>query len=80
MMNSRTFATPSVGMIAGRAMTQFGAAVADIGRSIWRVLEAMGESRARGELQRMADTYARAQPELAAQLRSASRRNWFGEA
>jgi len=80
MMNSRTFATPSVGMIAGRTVAQFGATAADVGRSIWRALEAMGESRARGELERMADAYALTRPALAAQLRSASRRNWFGEA
>ena len=79
-MNSRTFASPSIGMLAARATSQFASAAADAGRSVWTFFGQLGESRARNELTRMADSYALTQPELAAQLRAASRRNWFGEA
>jgi hypothetical protein len=79
-MNSRTFASPSVGMLAGRAVSSLVSAAAETGRSVWNLLGQLGESRARGELNRMADSYALTQPELSAQLRAAAKRNWYGAA
>jgi hypothetical protein len=47
---------------------------------VWTVLGAMGQNRARAELLRLADQHAGTRPELAAQLRGAANRNWYGEA
>ena len=79
-MNSRTFANPSVGMLAGRAASNLATATADVARSIWNFLGELGENRARGELTRMADHYQNSRPEFAAQLREAARRSWYGQA
>jgi hypothetical protein len=44
-----------------------------IGSAIWRALEAAGRARARQALRQAADRYEVSQPELARQLRAASR-------
>ena len=44
------------------------------GLALWRALERVGQSRARSELQRLAQMHELANPELAAQLRLAARR------
>ena len=46
---------------------------ARMGRALWRALEAQGRSRARLELRRIAERYEASQPELAKELRAASR-------
>ena len=46
---------------------------ARIGSATWRALEARGRARASQELSRIADRYEQSQPELAKQLRAASR-------
>ena len=46
--------------------------LARTGRALWRALEAIGQARANGELQRMARLYAH-RPEFAAALRNAQR-------
>jgi hypothetical protein len=79
-MNSQSFASPSVGLVAGRALAGVLAVVAGIAQSVWDVLGALGQQRARNELLRMADGLARTDPEQAARLRAAARRNWYGEA
>lgn len=43
------------------------------GLALWRALERIGQSRARSELQRLAQMHELANPELAAQLRRAAR-------
>jgi len=48
-------------------------ALAHIGHAIWRAVERMGHLRAASELQRLAACYEYSNPELAAQLRKASR-------
>ena len=78
-MNSQTFANPSMGLLAGRALASAVAVATRIGRSTWNWLGMFGQERARGELLRMANGCADTRPELAAQLRAAARRNWFGE-
>jgi hypothetical protein len=55
-------------------------AIAGAFAPVWTVLSAMGQSRARAELLRLADQHAHTRPELAAQLRAAAARNWYGEA
>ena len=49
------------------------------GRSIWRFLEAIGASRARGELLRVASANDRINPELAARLRTLAREDWLAQ-
>jgi hypothetical protein len=44
------------------------------GLALWRALERVGQSRARSELQRLAQVHELVNPELAAQLRQAARR------
>jgi hypothetical protein len=78
-MNSQTFASPSVGMVAGRAFAGVLTVIAGIGQSVWDSLAALGQQRARNELLRMADGFARTDPEQAARLRVAARRNWYGD-
>jgi hypothetical protein len=79
-MNSQSFANPSMGLVLGRALASPVAAVNRIGQTVWNWLGYLGQARARGELLRMADSYAATQPELAAQLRAAAGKNWYGEA
>ena len=49
------------------------------GRSIWRFLEAIGASRARSELLRVARSNERINPELAARLRKLAREDWLAQ-
>ena len=49
------------------------------GRSIWSFLEAIGASRARSELLRMARSNERINPELAARLRTLAREDWLAQ-
>jgi len=79
-MNSQTFVNPSVGQMAGRAVTSMIAATTHVARSTWSWLEMFSQRRARSELLRMADSYAATRPELAAQLRAAAGRDWIGDA
>jgi hypothetical protein len=79
-MQSQSFANPSVGLVVGRLLGNPLAAIGQVGQAIWNGLSYLGQSRARGELLRMANTYAQTQPELAAQLRAAAQRNWYGQA
>ena len=48
-------------------------ALARIGRAVWRALEAHGRSRSRRELLYLADRWQANQPELAEEMRAASR-------
>jgi hypothetical protein len=79
-MQSQSFANPSMGLVVGRMLASPLAAVGRIGQHVWNGLSYLGQARARGELLRMADTYAATRPEFAAQLRAAASRNWYGEA
>ena len=79
-MNSQTFASPSIGLLAGRALAGAMAVASRVGRSTWDWLGYLGQARARSELLRMAQSCGDTRPELAAQLRAAAQRNWFGEA
>ena len=45
------------------------------GAAVWHALEGVGQARARRELLILADRWETARPELAAQLRAASRRS-----
>ena len=45
------------------------------GTAVWKALEGVGQARARRELLILADRWQTGQPELAAQLRAASRRS-----
>jgi hypothetical protein len=78
-MNSQTFVNPSIGLLVGRALASAMAFASRIGRSTWDWLGVLGRERARSELLRMAESHAATQPALAAQLRAAAQRNWFGE-
>ena len=69
-MQSQSFANPSIGLVVGRALANPLAVVARIGQLAWNGLGHLGQARARGELQRMANSYATSQPELSAQLRA----------
>jgi hypothetical protein len=79
-MNSQTFASPSLGSLAGRGMSNLTTAFAQAGRAAWNLMAEFGQHRARAELLRMADSHAISQPELAGKLRRAADRNWYGEA
>ncbi len=48
--------------------------LARIGRAVWRALEAHGRSRGRRELLYLADRWQANQPQLAGEMRAASRR------
>ncbi len=74
-MSSRTFVYPSL----GRAWVKAMAAASRIGQVVWDWLGYLGQARARSELLRMAENCADSRPELAARLRAAAQRNWFGE-
>ena len=47
------------------------------GRSIWSFLEAIGASRARSELLRVARSNEHINPELAARMRALAREDWL---
>jgi len=79
-MNSQSFANPSLGMVVGRALASTMSAVARVGRTTWDWLGYLGQARARGHLLLLARSHEATRPELAAQLRAAAERNWFGEA
>ena len=49
------------------------------GRSIWSFLEAIGASRARSELLRVARSNERINPELAARLRKLAQEDWLAQ-
>ena len=53
--------------------------LARIGRSIWFTLHAVGASRARAELMRVAATSESSNPELAARLRRLAREDWLSK-
>jgi hypothetical protein len=72
--------TQTFGHRSGSGFSGITQAIAGAFAPVWSVLEAMGQSRARAELLRMADLHAASRPELAKQLRTAARRNWYGEA
>ena len=72
-MHSQTFGHRPV------SLSGIAASIAAAFTPVLNVLESIGQSRARAELQRMADVYADTRPELAAQLRKAVRGNWYGE-
>lgn len=61
---------PAAHLTLGSTMLAWAARV---GSAIWRALEAQGRARARQELRRIADRYEASQPELAKELRTASR-------
>jgi len=73
-MHTQTFGSRSIDL------SGITSAIAGAFAPVLTVLGAVSQSRARAELMRMADIHASRQPELAAQLRGAARRNWFGEA
>jgi hypothetical protein len=62
-------ATAGVRMHGARML----ASAARIGNAVWHALQAAGQARARQELLRAAERYETTQPELAKQLRAASR-------
>jgi len=74
-MHTQTYGYRSTGLLANIVNTIAGAFA-----PVWTVLGAMGQSRARAELLRLADLHAATRPDLAKQLRTAARRNWYGEA
>ena len=78
-MNSQAFASPSAVTVAGRAFAGALTVIAGIGQSIWDSLAALGQQRARSELVQLADKLARTDPEQAARVRAAARRNWYGD-
>lgn len=73
-MHTQTFGNRSVGL------ADITSAIASAFAPVLTVLGAVSQSRARAELLRMADFQAASQPEFAARLRGAARRNWYGEA
>jgi hypothetical protein len=72
--------TQTFGHRSGIGLSGITNAIAGAFAPVWNVLQAMGQSRARAELLRMADMHAGTRPELAKQLRTAARGNWYGEA
>lgn len=72
--------TQTFGHRPGMGLSGIANAIASAFAPVWTVLGAMGQSRARAELLRLAETHAASRPELAKELRSAARRNWYGEA
>ncbi len=72
--------TQTFGHRSGSGLAAITNAIAGAFAPVWTVLGAMGQSRARAELLRLAQTHAASRPELAQQLRNAAKRNWYGEA
>ena len=64
-------------LAAGTPATPAFRPLAATGRWFWAALSAIGESRGRRELLRLADQYQATRPELARQLRSAARGSWL---
>jgi len=74
-MHTQTFGRPASSGLSGIAN-----AVASAFAPVLTVLGALSQSRARAELLQLAAQREATQPEFAAQLRRAARRNWYGEA
>jgi hypothetical protein len=69
---STRFRVPAVPRTFGATVLAW---VHRVGSAIWRALEAAGRARARQALRAAADRYEVSQPDLARQLRAASRYN-----